>query len=497
MEPTKKIGRRDFIKGSASALAAISFPGVAFGQTAPGPRLEWEQFKTTSQYASFFNAISAMRANTSSTSRSSWQYWTDVHVNYCPHDTANFLAWHRGYLFYFEQQLRIISGDSSLSLPYWDYYASPRIPSEFTDPASGNPLYVPRPGTNVYNALDLSPFVATVYNFQRGTVNAFEPKIESAPHNPVHNLIGGIMATMQSPIDPIFYLHHGNIDRIMHAWALPDGKGIPYTTSPYSPSTSDPYWAGELTYAPDLTLPKYRTYHPAWLSYDYDTHNKPSSLPPLTETSPIKLVQAQIAPTLNRPPIGEFASSPGRAIAVNKRSLAGVTNVGLAEISVSARISLPAPAAEALQSTLSVANDIARQAPPDANRSVKIVMDKIAVTGLGKNGGYFYNVYINLQESNDLISSRQRHFLGTVGPFEVAGTAHHGSAMLEFPATEVLVNMQIADFREITVSLVRVNGENAPRGQVMRIGEIRVEISTDEPWYSAAPTPRPPGACYC
>jgi tyrosinase len=73
-----------------------------------------------------------------------------------------------------------------LNSHYWDYYKNPRIPSEFTDPATGNPLYQQRVGTNVCNALDLSPFASTVYNLQRGKTNPFETKFESAPHNAVH-----------------------------------------------------------------------------------------------------------------------------------------------------------------------------------------------------------------------------------------------------------------------------------------------------------------------
>ena len=40
--------------------------------------------------------------------------------------------------------------------------------------------------------------------------------LEATPHNTVHNTIAGDMATMLSPRDPIFFLHHANIDRI---WA--------------------------------------------------------------------------------------------------------------------------------------------------------------------------------------------------------------------------------------------------------------------------------------
>jgi tyrosinase len=154
------LSRRAFINTSASAVAFLSVPRLGFSQTATGTRLEWQQFKTTPQYASFVNAVRKMKANTNSASPSSWAYWTNVHVNNCPHGIAYFLAWHRGYLYCFERQLRIVSGDPTLSVPYWNYYQYPRIPAEFTDPTPGNPLYMPRAGTNVYQCLQCPDPVA-------------------------------------------------------------------------------------------------------------------------------------------------------------------------------------------------------------------------------------------------------------------------------------------------------------------------------------------------
>jgi len=42
--------------------------------------------------------------------------------------------------------------------------------------------------------------------------------IELAPHGTAHNNMGGDMLSMYSPNDPIFYLHHTNIDRLWDAW---------------------------------------------------------------------------------------------------------------------------------------------------------------------------------------------------------------------------------------------------------------------------------------
>jgi tyrosinase len=494
-----KITRRDFVKGTASAIALISVPRLAVGQTTTSIRLEWQQFKSTPQYTSFLNAVRTMKANTNSSSPSSWEYWTNVHLNYCPHGIAYFLAWHRGYLYYFEQQLRIVSGDNQLSVPYWNYYKYPQIPAEFTDPATNNPLYMPRTGTNVYNALTLSPFASTVWNFQRGTTNAFEPQIEAGPHNPVHNLIGGEMANMTSPRDPIFYLHHANIDRLCHAWALPDGKLIPSTGNPYNPSRDSPYWAGSFTYSSTLTMPRYKTYYPGWLNFDYADDNKPTSLPPSAQAnpdSPIKLVQAQVAPVLTRPATGNFPAAAARAISATRRSLGGVSGVVLTEAPVSARLPLAASALQSLQNAVSMAVSPPAQLTTGTFQSVKLVLDSLQLLGAGAKGGYFYNIYINLPPTGDAGNGR-RYFLGTVGPFEIAGASHHGPATLEFPATEVLSQLSVSELQDVTISFVRVSGENSPRGAVLRIGEARIEVSTDAPWDRSTAATRPPGQCYC
>jgi tyrosinase len=42
--------------------------------------------------------------------------------------------------------------------------------------------------------------------------------LEAFPHNQVHNDIGGFMQDNLSPVDPIFFLHHSNIDRLWDVW---------------------------------------------------------------------------------------------------------------------------------------------------------------------------------------------------------------------------------------------------------------------------------------
>lgn len=469
------ITRRSFIKGTASLATLVAFPRIGHTQLTPGMRMEWQEFRTSPHYSSFLDAIRIMRANTKQSSASSWKYWTNVHVNYCPHGTAYFLAWHRGYLYHFERQLRTVTGNGNLTVPYWDYYRNPRIPAEFLDPARSNPLYVSRVGTSVYNALTLSPFSSNVYNFQHGTANAFEDLIESAPHNPVHNLIGSQMATLQSPLDPIFYLHHANIDRLWHAWSLPSGKGTPYTANPYSSSNSSPYWSGAFSYASNLGLSRYLAYTPSWLGTSYASNSMPNSLPQQAQSSPLKLVQVQTTAMLSRPPLGQFPTVAGRLIANGRLSLGGAASVALTNTSVSARMPVTQDHLQMLRQVLG-----SLRQPSGAYRSVVAVADNIMLTPAGQAGGYYFNVYLNLPDG-DATAARQRFFLGTLGAFELAAAMHHGPATLTYPASGILASLDPSELENLTVSLVRVNGENAPRESVGTIGELRLELSSQAP----------------
>jgi tyrosinase len=42
--------------------------------------------------------------------------------------------------------------------------------------------------------------------------------LEATPHNSVHGFVGGIMASFQSPRDPIFWMHHNMIERVWWDW---------------------------------------------------------------------------------------------------------------------------------------------------------------------------------------------------------------------------------------------------------------------------------------
>lgn len=45
-----------------------------------------------------------------------------------------------------------------------------------------------------------------------------ESQLESGPHDHVHGALGGFMGQFLSPVDPIFFMHHGNLDRLWDVW---------------------------------------------------------------------------------------------------------------------------------------------------------------------------------------------------------------------------------------------------------------------------------------
>ncbi|MEM7582759.1 MAG: tyrosinase family protein [Acidobacteriota bacterium] len=52
--------------------------------------------------------------------------------------------------------------------------------------------------------------------------------LEGQPHNKVHNCTGGFMVGYMSPVDPLFYMHHSNVERLWVAWtAKQRAQGFP------------------------------------------------------------------------------------------------------------------------------------------------------------------------------------------------------------------------------------------------------------------------------
>ena len=179
----------------------------------------------------------------------------------CQHGSWYFLPWHRGYLLALEACIRDevvkLGGPSTWALPYWNYFGpngQNQLPPAFasaTWPDKGpNPLFIkqrygPNDDGNVFIPLDQVNLNAMTVPEFTGVSSGGDPgfggvdtgfehggsphgDLESQPHDYVHVYTGGsnpnnnLPGLMSDPdtaaIDPIFYLHHANIDRLWEVW---------------------------------------------------------------------------------------------------------------------------------------------------------------------------------------------------------------------------------------------------------------------------------------
>jgi len=173
----------------------------------------------------------------------------------CEHDSWFFLPWHRIYLHFFEKIVAKIvagmrGGPKDWALPYWNVTTTPLLPQPFRIPADPavNHLFVSqrsaranggrpfldldrfgnpdpsKPDTNL-NCLKARTFKGDVPAFGGPVRHGHGPggggTLEVVPHNVVHDDFGP-GSFMRSPVtaalDPIFWLHHSNIDRLWEVW---------------------------------------------------------------------------------------------------------------------------------------------------------------------------------------------------------------------------------------------------------------------------------------
>ncbi len=227
----------------------------------------------------YANGIKAMQGLPVTDTRS-WTYQAAIHGTYratrpsgapwnnCQHASWYFLPWHRMYLWQFERIVRSFlpaADRATWSLPFWDYSnGAPghALPPAFRAPTmpdgSSNPLFVarrrpsvnagtPLPGvvTSTSAALGETAFTVSGLGASTGfggprTGFAHQGpafgELEAQPHGPVHVQVGGGGGLMTDPntaaLDPIFWLHHANIDRLWEVWNI--GGGPNPTVSAWS-----------------------------------------------------------------------------------------------------------------------------------------------------------------------------------------------------------------------------------------------------------------------
>jgi tyrosinase len=224
---------------------------------------------------------------------------------YAAHGSPLFLPWHRIMLLAFEYNLQVALGDAGFALPYWDWVADGSMPDPRTSRLWSNApdfLGTDRGGGLYYDPNVPGQYAVTLYEDPddpdhklrqippRGVLRelssqqdrklptttavddaakatefdgprykrdstGFRNNLEADLHNLVHVWVGGDRGDMgpsSSPNDPVFFLHHCNVDRIWEAWMQTNNRT-------YQPNMSESDYPGlriddELPVSPD-TLP--------------------------------------------------------------------------------------------------------------------------------------------------------------------------------------------------------------------------------------------------
>jgi tyrosinase len=169
-----------------------------------------------------------------------------------------------------------------------------------------------------------------------------------------------------------------------------------------------------------------------------------------------------------------------------RRSLGGAARLGFDETSFSTVLDFNKKDATELAALIARRRAGKPRDNDTAAASAKLVLEGPALTDVGSLGGYYYALYVNMPPVLDSHAAHNRTFLGTLGAFQIASASHHGPARLEYDLADLLIKQGDTDFPALSLSWVRVDGDNPPHGRTISVPETRVELS-----YEAEPVEPP------
>ncbi len=381
----------------------------------------------------------------------SWAALARQHQDHCPHGNWWFLPWHRAYLYYFEKCCQSVLSDPTFRLPYWDWSRNRQVPGAFWKLESSlyHPSRTAGPNDEMRAEVVGSAIVdriirsnVDVFVFSGATQSddqrafAASGTLEATPHNSVHNFIGGDMGGFMSPLDPIFWLHHANVDRLWASWSRIHNNRAP----------SEKRWADH----------KLTTFH--------DPESNSSVSPVTSTTNDVDRFNA----LYDR--YEEVTGVPTVAAAVQQRlskmqlfSLnTGPTLTGR----IDRKISQATSASISLRTTQAFSSETEALIQASAQGDVPGVV-LLVLGGVERVGSVSMRVFINCPNPSVITPTDDPTYAGTVSFFGDEHAGHGGGINILIDVTETLINLAAAGTyvqgQNLDVSLVAVDLRNPER----------------------------------
>ncbi|MBL8261977.1 MAG: tyrosinase family protein [Xanthomonadaceae bacterium] len=164
--------------------------------------------------------------------------YTDSIWGTCQHGNLFFLPWHRFYLHYFERTVRKRMNNPQFALPYWNYFDNyvPTRKGIVLPPlvvGSQNTLQDTwrTPGLNEAKVVMDASSADASQAFSFNDFTNFSNTLQGQPHGAMHCAVGSgcvmpdIGLVPIAGADPVFYMHHANIDRLWQCWMVRKANG--------------------------------------------------------------------------------------------------------------------------------------------------------------------------------------------------------------------------------------------------------------------------------